>query len=127
DKDGKLTAAKQLPLPPAELRRAKEQAFADLRREYGELKTQWGDYAGYDAWFARKLNNAQLNTIANYYDYVPGFERLLELNGGDLEKFYTEVERLSRMPKEERHQWLRNLAAKPALARPTPVAGAEPK
>jgi hypothetical protein len=30
----------------------------------------------------------------------------LELNGGDLEKFYAAAERLSAMPKKERHQWL---------------------
>ena len=34
---------------------------------------------------------------------------LLELNGGDLEKFYTAAERLSKMPKKERQEWLRGL------------------
>ncbi|HZL42060.1 MAG TPA: aminopeptidase, partial [Verrucomicrobiae bacterium] len=54
-----------------------------------------------------------LNTIANYYDYVPGFEALLQLHGGDMEAFYRSVERLSRMPREERHQWLRELGKNP--------------
>jgi predicted aminopeptidase len=112
DKDGKVQAAKQPPAPPDELQREKQRVFEGLRRDYGELKTEWGGYAGYDAWFAHELNNAQLNTIANYYDFLPGFERLLELNGGDLEKFYQAVERLSKKPKEERHQWLRDLAGK---------------
>jgi len=40
---------------------------------------------------------------------VPGFEHLLELNGGDLEKFYAEAERLSKMPKKDRHQTLSSL------------------
>jgi predicted aminopeptidase len=109
DSEGNVKAAKKAPLPPGELQRAKEQAFADLRRDYAELKSSWDGYAGYDNWFARELNNAKLNTIANYYDYVPGFERLLELHGGDLEQFYDAAQRLAKMPEEERHQWLRDL------------------
>jgi predicted aminopeptidase len=113
DKDGKVKAAKVHPLPPAELKRKKEDILADMRNEYEKLKASWGGYSGYDEWFAGPLNNAQLNTIANYYDFLPSFKRLLEMNGGDLEKFYTEVERLSKMSKDERHQQLRNLAAPP--------------
>jgi predicted aminopeptidase len=115
DEDGKVKAAKKPPGSPEALQRGKRQVFEDLRRDYVRLKSGWGGYTGYDAWFAREINNAQLNTIANYYDYLPGFERLLELNGSDMEKFYVEVERLSRKAKDERHQWLRNLA--------TPVSG----
>jgi len=109
DKDGKVKAASTPPLPPAQLKEAKEQVFAELRANYQQLKTGWGGYAGYDEWFARELNNAQLNTIANYYDFLPAFQRVLEMNGNDMEKFYVEVERLSKMSKDERHQWLRNL------------------
>jgi predicted aminopeptidase len=32
---------------------------------------------------------------------------LLELNGGDLGKFYKAADRLAREPKTERHRWLR--------------------
>ena len=110
DKDGKVKAAKAPPLPPAQLQDQKQRVFADLRVKYQALKASWGGYAGYDDWFSHELNNAQLNTIANYYDYLPSFKRLLELSGGDLEKFYQQVERLSKMPKDERHQWLRDLA-----------------
>ena len=110
DKDGKVQAAKTPPLPPEQLKRVKERVFADLRSRYEQLKTSWGGYKGYDDWFAHELNNAQLNTIANYYDFLPAFERVLEMNGGNMEKFYQEVERLSKIPKDQRHQWLRNLA-----------------
>src|SRR6185437_12478839 len=88
----------------------KQRVFAELRGNYENLKQSWGGYSGYDDWFSRELNNAQLNTIANYYDFLPAFERLLQMNGGDMEKFYVEVERLSKMSKDQRHQWLRNLA-----------------
>lgn len=111
DKDGKLQAAKQPPDSPAELLSAKQKVFAELQTRYATLKTEWGGFSGYDRWFHREVNNAQLNTIANYYDYVPGFEALLALKGGDLGKFYTAAEELSKKPKEERHQWLRDLAS----------------
>jgi len=110
DKDGKVKAAKVPPLPAAQLQEKKQRVFADLRAKYQELKASWGGYSGYDDWFSHELNNAQLNTIANYYDFLPSFKRLLELSGGNLEEFYQQVERLSKMPKDERHQWLRDLA-----------------
>ena len=94
-------------LPPDELRRQKQEVFEDLRRQYGELKARWGGYSGYDDWFAHDLNNAKLNTVANYYDYVPDFRRLLESNGGDLEKFYVAAEQLAKEPLQKRHEDLR--------------------
>lgn len=98
------------PAPVQELRREKQRVFDDLRREYAGMKAKWGGYSGYDEWFAHDLNNAKLNTVANYYDYVPGFQRLLQANGGDMEKFYAAAERLSKEPKDKRHQELRELA-----------------
>jgi len=109
DKEGKIKRAKQPPAPGAQLEQEKQQAFDQLRRDYEQLKAEWGGYAGYDDWFATDLNNAKLNTVANYFDFVPGFERLLSLNDGDLEEFYHETERLAKMPQEERHEWLRDL------------------
>ena len=110
DEDGNVRAAKHPPAAPEELLRRKNQVFGELREGYQQLKEEWGGYDGYDAWFARELNNAKLNTIASYYDYVPGFEALLELNQGGMEAFYEAVENLSHKPREERHQWLRDLA-----------------
>ena len=72
---------------------------------------QWGGNTEYDTWFARPVNNAQLNSVADYYDLVPGFERLLEQNGGDLEKFYQAVERLAGEPKAKRQQRLQALVS----------------
>src|SRR4029078_5910086 len=88
DKDGNLKAARRPPASSAEMQARKERVFEDLRAEYAVLKEQWNGYKGYDAWFSRELNNAQLNTIANYYDYVPGFEQLLQLKDGDMKAFY---------------------------------------
>ena len=109
--EGKLKASKTPPIQDVnELRRRKQQIYSALQTDYQALKKSWDGNNEYDEWFARELNNAKLNSVAAYYDLVPGFERLLQLNGGNLEKFYNEVERLSKMKKKERQQWLRTLA-----------------
>ena len=94
-------------VPLEQLRRDKQRVFDDLRRQYEELKASWGGYSGYDNWFAHDLNNAKLNTVANYYDYLPGFQRLLQENGGDIGNFNLAAERLSKEPENQRHQKLR--------------------
>jgi predicted aminopeptidase len=110
--NGKVEAVnKRRTKPPELLRRDKQALIGRLRQEYAQLKAQWGGDTEYDAWFAGPVNNAQLNSVAAYYDLVPGFERLLALNGGDLEKFYQAANRLARQPKTERHQTLRTLAS----------------
>ncbi len=110
NEDGKIKATKKKrELTSEQLRQKKKQILDQLQRDYQELKKQWSGDTNYDAWFARQVNNAQLNSVAAYYDLVPGFERLLDLNGGNLEKFYAAAERLSAMPKKERHQWLNDL------------------
>jgi predicted aminopeptidase len=111
DSEGKVKAAGQPPASPAQLRFEKERVFEELRRDYARIKSEWGGDPGYDIWFGSGLNNARLNTIANYFDYVPAFERLLKLNGGDLERFYEAARRLAKMPRKERHRRLRDLAA----------------
>ena len=108
--EGRVTATtKKRGIPPQEFREQKRRIIDRLQGDYAKLKQEWQGDTSYDAWFARQVNNAQLNSVAAYYDLVPGFEHLLELNGGDLEKFYTEAERLSKMPKKDRHQRLNGL------------------
>jgi len=105
--EGKLKAAKQERETSHELlRRDKQQILERLQQEYGELKKEWSGDASYDAWFARQINNAQLNSVATYFDLVPGFEQLLKANGGNLEKFYEAARRLSKLPRRERRQQL---------------------
>jgi len=100
--DFKATGKKRA-TAPEELRRQKQQVLERLQEEYRKLKTeQWGGDAQYDEWFVHGVNNAKLNSVAAYYDLVPGFERLLEQNGGDLERFYQAARQLAKRPKEER-------------------------
>jgi len=109
---GKVKATKkQHALPREELRRQKQALLDRLRQEYTQLKAQWGGNTEYDEWFAQPLNNATLNSIAAYYDLVPGFEQLLKLNGGGLGKFYEAADQLAHEPKAERHQRLRSLGS----------------
>jgi predicted aminopeptidase len=112
NEEGKIKATrKNRWIPPEQLRPQKQQLLDRLRQEYAQLKAQWGGDTEYDEWFARPLNNAQLNSVAAYYDLVPGFERLLAQNGGDLGKFYDAADKLAREPKSQRHQTLRSLAS----------------
>ena len=110
DREGKVKAAANLPAPADQLLDAKRAVFDDLRHDYARLKAGWDGWAGYEAWFAGELNNARLNSVASYYDLVPGFEQLLRVCDGDFETFFQSAERLSKMPKPKRHQWLEDLS-----------------
>ena len=107
---GKIKATKtNRAVPPGRLRQRKQELLDRLQREYGKLKAEWGGHTAYDAWFAGPVNNARLNSVAAYHDLLPGFERLLEQNGGDLGKFYEAADELAHEPKTERHRRLRSL------------------
>ena len=109
---GKIKPASEGRSAPIEqLRQQKQHILDALKERYALLKADWNGDASYDEWFNRQLNNAKLNSVAAYYDLVPGFERLLEQNGGDLEKFYAAAKQLSKLPFKERHQRLTALGA----------------
>jgi len=110
--DGQVKARPRNELPPVEeLRQGKKKLLADMTAEYERLKSVWGGDKEYDGWFAHTINNAQLNSVAAYYDFVPGFEQLLSSNDGNMEKFYQAAEQISKRAKPERHEQLRLLAA----------------
>ncbi len=92
---------------PEKLPAAKTAAFNTLRARYAQLKNSWGGFAGYDAWFAKDLNNAKLLSVVTYQDYVPAFRALLDQQGGDLPAFYQAVAQLGELPIQERHAQLR--------------------
>jgi predicted aminopeptidase len=96
-------------LPDAAKLRRKEEIGAGMRAKYEDVKKKWGvTKSGYDGWFARPLNNAELNTVAAYYELVPAFHALLRADGGDLEVFYGEVAKLGKLPLDERHAALQS-------------------
>jgi predicted aminopeptidase len=90
-------------------REAKRALYGALARDYGELKTRWGGYDGFDAWM-QEINNAKLAAVGLYHRFVPAFQVLLERHQGDLAAFYAACERLARLPGQQRHAALAALA-----------------
>jgi predicted aminopeptidase len=77
-----------------------------LRAEYELLKGSWNGYDGYDAWFSRSLNNAQLSTVSSYNDLVPFFNDLLLQSGGEMNEFFDAVNTIIAMTVEDREALL---------------------
>jgi predicted aminopeptidase len=77
----------------------KRQVFADLAADIHALERRLAVRAPlYDHWIANGLNNADLASVGTYYDCVPGFERLLRQQNGDLPRFYDAARELARGP-----------------------------
>jgi len=91
-----------LPMPEEQRRADKARYYEVLRAEYAHLRTQWGEYDGYDGWFTPDLNNAHLASVGLYHQHVPAFQTLLTGVHGDLPEFYRLARRISRLPKEAR-------------------------
>ncbi len=128
--EGEIKATKKKrAVPPDQLRQEKQRIIDRLRQDYAQLKEQWGGNTDYDQWFAEPINNAQLNSVSTYCDLVPGFEQLLKVNGGDVEKFYEAADKLAHEPKAERLRWLRSLGSEAAGSAPpeTTAANSPPK
>ena len=90
----------------ADKRSGKAALMTQLRADFEVLKRErWGGFSGYDGWFAR-ANNASFGVLAAYNELVPNFERLFEREGGDFDRFYAEVKRLSALPQDERRAQL---------------------
>lgn len=81
----RLDALYGMPLAPEAMRERKRAEFAGLKK-YLESNPRFGD---------AQPNNAFLASFATYTQLVPAFERLLQEEGGDLEKFYSRVKALS--------------------------------
>ena len=98
----------------------KAEVMHDFRRDYSALKSDWGGYAGYDAWVAQ-ANNASFGAQAAYDEWVPAFLALFERQDRDMRRFYEAVRHLARQSPEQRHAALRELLpprAMTAAARP---------
>ena len=101
----KLAALYRQRIAPDLMRERKHEIFQSLDQQIADLEKRLGVRSSYrDS--EKGLNNAYLASIATYYDCVPGFERLLASNDGDLPKFYDAVRALTKKPREERHKLL---------------------
>ena len=90
-------------------REQKAAIIEDMRQQYQQLKAQWDGYAGYDRWFAQPINNAQIAAVTTYRDYVPAFQALLDQKNYDMRAFYSAVEELGDLPKNERNEAIQAL------------------
>ncbi len=90
-------------------RAGKGREFVALRRAYARMRQRWGDAGGYDAWFARPLNNARLALVATYDGLVPQLAAILARLDGNLPALYracASLRPLSPAARRERlHTW----------------------
>ncbi len=85
-----------------EMREQKARLLGALADQVRALQRRQGN-EDYEAWLREGLNNAQLASIATYYECVPGFEKLLMQNDGDLLRFYAAARALAHEPRADRH------------------------
>ena len=97
-------------LSPQAKEEGKRKLMDQFRAEYAQMKAKSGMDAplwrGYDRW-VREANNAFFGSQAAYDELVPGFEALFHAQGDDFVRFYQAVRQLAALPKEERHQKLK--------------------
>ena len=95
-----------LKLPVEVMRERKRLQFEELANDMRDLERRQAVHSGYGDWISSGLNNAHLASVATYFDCVPGFERLLAREDGDLPRFYAAVRVLAHAPRSERHRQL---------------------
>ncbi|WLH63129.1 aminopeptidase [Pseudomonas sp. FP2300] len=99
------------PLPAEQMRQRKAEEFEHLRADYQQLRdSQWAGDKRYDAWVYAPLNNARLLPFGLYDQWVPAFAALFRREGGDWVAFYAAVEKLGKLPIDERRAALKALA-----------------
>lgn len=97
-------------MPAAEMRREKAAIIEEMRQKYLGIRLRWGENVRRDQSFSRPWTNARLNTVATYFDLLPGFAGLLAESHGDLTAFYAKVAAMRTMSKEERRAILKAAA-----------------
>jgi predicted aminopeptidase len=90
----------------SEKRDQKAKLYYQLKRDHDILKQQWEGISRYDYWFNQPLNNAQMVSVLTYQDLVPAFVRLLNQKNGDIKQFYSACQKLGKMSKTDRYQYL---------------------
>lgn len=93
----------------AAMRKDKTTIIEDMKQQYQQLKAGWDGYAGYDRWFSKPINNAQIAAITTYRDYVPAFQALLAKHNHDMRAFYEAVAGLGELSKKERTNAIQKL------------------
>ena len=77
--------------PVAQRRERKQEILTATGEQVLAVERQFEVRTGYEQWISDGLNNAHLASVGTYFDCVPGFQRLLAANGGNLPAFYAAV------------------------------------
>lgn len=96
---------------------AKRQLIDDYQsKHYPAFKQRWSKLVSvesldrYDHWASDSLNNAKLVTIASYFQWQPGFDRILAEVDGDWGLFYQRVKQIARQDAAQRQRLLDKLS-----------------
>lgn len=89
----------------------RDEMRADLRQAFSVALADNPDLSGYQRWFDGPLNNAQLNTLADYEGWVAAFDVMLWGCGGEWPCFWQKVEQIARLPAEQRTAQLQSYAS----------------
>ncbi len=131
---GELDALYHQPLDPDRMRVRKRELMMAIGERVRALEQQRQmQHSGFDAWIDAGLNNAHLASIATYSDCVPGFQQLLDRNGGDLPAFYAAVRKISRRSEARRqlcrdssNAWSADAIETAPRPAPPPASSSEP-
>lgn len=88
----------------------RDEMRADLRQAFSLALAGNPDLAGYRNWFDGPLNNAQLNTFADYEGWVAAFDVMLSGCDGEWPCFWQKVEQIAALPAEQRTAALQSYA-----------------
>lgn len=94
---GRLAALYAATEDEAALAAGKRELFESLQREYRQFAAEHNDHR-YDRWMAQELNNAHLAQIAAYYGLESRFADMIAERGGDMARFYRDLEPFRRDP-----------------------------
>ncbi len=86
----------------------KSKIFDDMRREYNNLREDWGGNDEYGPWFEHKLNNAKISAISTYRNLLPLFTGLFDSSGRNLNEFYSLIKKISTCDANKRREHLRS-------------------
>jgi len=90
------------------MREKKAEVFSVFESGYQVLSDEnWQGKRYYASWFKEPLNNARLALYNTYEGSHCAFQRLWDQGGGNWQKFHRLAEQKSRLPKEERKEWLK--------------------
>lgn len=109
DTRAQLNALYASEISESEKRREKSRIFSALVRRFEAQRSAGKIDKGYNAWFARDLNNADLSAAGLYQKWVPAFMKLYEESGEDLQDFYAQTRRLGKLRPADREKRLQAL------------------